>query len=185
MLRTQSIIVVEGADGTSWEAMSVEDEHPTWYRLTIPPEIRASPIMGTDTVALGLKGKAIDHVAAFSKYYAEWSKQHLLKPVEGELTPIIGPGCALYQAGNDFYAFSAMKGKWGVLHLEGDPKAQAVLSPNDVQVQQGNKLYVFSVKGGEWSKGVAVKVRPSRKSAPVTPPARGRPRAKEAARVAD
>ena len=69
--------------------------------------------------------------------------------------------------GNDFYAFSAATGKWGVLHLEGDEKAQAVLSPSDVQVLQGNKLYVFGVKGGEWSKGVAVKLLPSRKGAPA------------------
>jgi RNA polymerase sigma factor (sigma-70 family) len=90
-LRSQSIIVVQGADGTSWEAMSVDAEHPTWKRLTIPPEIKVYTLMGPDTVALGFKGKSIDHLAAFSQFTGEWSKQHLLKPVEGEINPIIGP----------------------------------------------------------------------------------------------
>ena len=89
-------------------------------------------------------------------YTGTWSKQHLLKPVEGKIGPMIGPGCALYQSGNDFYAFSGLTGKWGVLHLEGDAKSQGMISTHDISVQQGNKLYVFSLKHGEWSKGVAI-----------------------------
>ena len=70
-----------------------------------------------------IKGKTIDHVAAFSPYTGEWSMQHLLKPVEEEINPVVGPGSALYQAGNDFYAFSARRGTWGVLHLEGQRRS--------------------------------------------------------------
>ena len=106
-----------------------------------------------------IKGKTIDHVAAFSPYTGNWSMQHLLKPIEGEINPAVGLGCALYQAGNDFYAFSAQKGSWGVLHLEGDEEATAPMSPTDIEVMQGNRLYVFSLKQGEWSKGVAIYLR--------------------------
>jgi hypothetical protein len=114
-----------------------------------------------------LKGKAIDHVAAFSKYTGEWSEQRLLKPVEGVIQPWVGPGSALYQAGNDFYAFSAQKGKWGVLHLEGEAKARGTVSSHHIQVMQGNMLYIFGLKYGEWSPGVAVKMRPSGQAAPA------------------
>ncbi len=141
--------------------MSLEGETVTWQRLSLPPEITAQPVLTNDVAALVMKGKAIDHVAAFSMYTGEWSPQHLLKPVEGEISPIIGPGCALYQAGNDFYAFSARPGKWGVLHLEGDAKATGMISTHDISVYQGNKLYVFNLKHGQWSKGVAVYRRPS------------------------
>jgi hypothetical protein len=162
IMQSQSIIVVQGEDGTSWEAMSLEplegDRGGTWQRLTIPTDITVTPVLGPDTAAFWLKGKAIDHVAAFSKSRGEWSKQHLLKPAEGELMPVIGPGCALYQVGNDFYAFSAETGKWGALHLEAAEKGLSALYPNHVEVLQGNKLYIFSTKNGEWSPGVAVKL---------------------------
>ena len=86
----------------------------------------------------------------------------LLKPVEDEINPVVGPGSALYQAGKDFYAFSARRGTWGVLHLEGQEEPTATASPADIEVMQGNRLYVFSLKQGEWSRGVAVYQQPSR-----------------------
>ena len=80
---------------------------------------------------------------------------------------MVGPGCVqhLYQAGNDFYAFSAKKGTWGVLHLDGNDEAKASIAATDVEVMQGNRLYVFSLMQGEWSQGVDVYVPPS----PATP----------------
>ena len=106
VLRHQSIIVAQGQDGSSWEAISLEADHPDWQRLTFPPEITVSPSFGPDAVGLWLKGKSIDHVAAFSKSRGTWSKQHLLKPVEGEMRPSSARGMPYYQAGNDIYAFS-------------------------------------------------------------------------------
>ena len=122
-IKSSSIILALSADKTAWEAMSLEGEHATWQRLSLPAGITAVPLLGTDVGALSFKGKSIDHVAAFSMYTGMWSKQPLLKPVEEKIDPMIGPGCALYQSGNDFYAFSGRTGKWGVLHLEGDTKA--------------------------------------------------------------
>ncbi len=156
VFRSTSILVVESPDRTALEAMSLEIDRPVWRRLPFPPEIKAVPLLNQDTVALWLKGKTIDHVAAFSVHMGVWSKHHLLKPVEEELTPVIIPGGALYQAGNDFYAFSSLQGKWGVLSLEGNEESRVSWSSSDIEVLQGNKLYVFSLKNGEWSKGVAI-----------------------------
>jgi hypothetical protein len=157
--RTESFLLAESPDRTAWEGMSLETQDSTWRRLQLPPGTTASPIVGSDVVALAIKGKSIDHVAVFN---GGWAVQHLLKPVEGEINPVVGPGCALYQAGKDFYAFSAKAGKWGVLHLEGGEEAKAAMSPTDIEVLQGNTLYVFSLARGEWSKGVAIYVPPSR-----------------------
>ncbi|MGP0069108.1 MAG: hypothetical protein ACLQGP_36595 [Isosphaeraceae bacterium] len=44
--------------------------------------------MGDDVLALSLKGKSIDHVAAFNTHNGEWSQQHLLLPVEDEIHPV-------------------------------------------------------------------------------------------------
>jgi RNA polymerase sigma factor (sigma-70 family) len=161
-MRMTSMVLVESPDRTAWEAMSLEIEHPAWRKIELPPGTTAQPIAGSDIAALMIKGKTIDHVAAFSPYTGNWTLQHLLKPIEGEINPAVGPGCALYQAGNDFYAFSARRGTWGVLHLEGNEEANASLGPNDVEVMQGNRLYVFSLKQGEWSQGVAVYIPPAR-----------------------
>jgi RNA polymerase sigma factor (sigma-70 family) len=162
-IRTASMVLVESADRTAWEALSLEIEHPDWSKVKLPDGTTAQPIAGSDIAALMLKGKRIERVAAFSPYTGAWSMQQLLKPVEEEITPVVGPGSALYQAGDDFYAFSARRGTWGVLHLEGHEKATVTTSPTDVEVIQGNRLYVFSLKQGEWSKGVAVYLQPSRR----------------------
>jgi hypothetical protein len=172
VFRSSSILVVESPDRTAWQAMSLEAADTRWQKLTFPPGITASPVIGGDTMALILKGETIDHVAAFSVHTGEWSKQHLLKPVAEQITPAVGAGCALYQAGNDFYAFGALKGTWGVLHLEGDEKAKAALSPQDIEVLQGNRLYVFSLKQGVWSKGVEINLQPFRLEPRRAEPAR-------------
>ena len=39
----------------------------------MPPGITADPVIGPDVAALMLKGKTIDHVAAFSMYTGTWS----------------------------------------------------------------------------------------------------------------
>jgi RNA polymerase sigma factor (sigma-70 family) len=162
MVKSSGIVVVESPDRGVMQAMSLATDHTTWRKLTIPSGVTATPIVANDVMALHLKGKSIDHVAAFSSYTGEWSAQHLLKPAEEQMVPVIGPGSALYQSGNDFYAFGASKGTWGVLHLEGDEKAEAAISPTDISVYQGNRLYIFGLKQGEWSKGVEMRLLPSR-----------------------
>jgi hypothetical protein len=168
VFRTTSVILVESPDRTALEAMSLEASGTAWRRLEIPPGTTAIPVASGDTVALMIKGKTIDQIAAFSAHTGKWAVQRLLKPVEGVLNPLIGPGSALYQAGNDFYAFSAEKGTWGVLHLEGDEKSLSSVSSTHIEVRQGNMLYVFNLKRGEWSKGIAMNLRPFRQD--PTPP---------------
>jgi RNA polymerase sigma factor (sigma-70 family) len=160
-LRTESLVLVESPDRDAWQAISLEIEHPAWSKVELSPGTTAMPIASSDIAALTIKGKKIDQVAAFSPYTGAWSKQNLLQPVKEEISPLVGPGSALYQAGKDFYAFSARRGSWGVLHLEGDEEATATTSPTHIEVMQGNRLYVFSLKQGEWSKGVAAYLRPS------------------------
>jgi hypothetical protein len=102
-------------------------------------------------------------VAAFSARKGVWSEIKLVKPVEDDFCPAFGPGCALYQAGNVFYAFSIAYGAWDVLQLTGAEKARARLSENNIQVLQGNMLYIFNLRQGRWSKGVAIKLPPKGK----------------------
>ena len=123
-------MVVESADGTGWEAMEqgqVGDPQSTagvWKKLTVPPGIKATPIMAESTIALVYQGKQIEEVAAFAGQIRGWSTQRLRKPVQDDLVPIVGPHYALYQAGNDLYAFSSAAGGWDVLSLPEGAKAE-------------------------------------------------------------
>ena len=120
------------------------------------------------------QGKDDHQIAAYSPDFGVWVEHSLLKPVADEINPAVGPGLALYQAGNDFYAFTPRRLGWGVLHLEGKEEAWVVaIGPTDIEVVQGNQLYVFSQKIGEWSKGVAVYLPPGSGSPHRDEPAGG------------
>ena len=169
-LRSASIIVAESPDRRSLEAISLEGA--TWDRLTLPEGVAASPIISEETLALQLKGKAIKQIAAFSKYTGKWCIQPLRKAAEDEVVPYLLQGGAVYQVGNDIYAFSSLTGLWGVLHLEGAEKPRVAPSANDIEILQGNKLYVFSLRTGGFSAGVEVNPRPFRSEPRKALPAR-------------
>ena len=78
--------------------------------------------------------------------------------MKDDLVPVVSDGYALYQAGNDLYAFSTSDGRWDVLSLSGAEKPKVDLYGGDIMVLQGNKLYVFDVLVGKWSEGVAIKL---------------------------
>jgi RNA polymerase sigma factor (sigma-70 family) len=173
-IRTSSMVIVQSPDRSALQAMSLELDHPRWDKFQFPPGTTAWPTAGPDVAALMIKGKTIDRIAAFSPFRGTWVGQTLLNPIEDELNPLIGPGFALYQAGNDFYAFSAVKGTWSVLHLERNESAVVTTSAEDIEVLQGNRFYVFAVKQGEWSKPVEAYVPPSPASKMPEKPQEGR-----------
>jgi RNA polymerase sigma factor (sigma-70 family) len=126
----------------------------------IPDGQQIFTITSSGVIALAYTGKTkVGTVAAYSPETGEWYSYELVNPVHGGISPMIGPDSALYQAGNDFYAFSALAGKWGLLRLPADQKAIAAITQKFIEVRQGNRLYVFSVKPGKWSKGVAISTR--------------------------
>ena len=89
----------------------------------------------------------------------EWSTVQLVEPVHETISPAVGPGSALYQAGNSFYAFSSQKGAWDVLQLpparSPQEKPRSSLSPKYISVQQGNQIYVFSLEARQVVAGAA------------------------------
>jgi RNA polymerase sigma factor (sigma-70 family) len=171
-IRTESMVLVESPDRSAWKGMSFDAaDHPRWSEFRFRPGTTASPLANSDVAALMIKGKTIDYVAAFSAFTGNWVPQKLRKPAEDEINPVLGRGYALYQSGNDFYAFTARKGYWGVLQLDGNEDVKVTTSAEDIEVLHGNKLYVFSVKQGEWSDGVAIYVPPpsaAKKQRPAT-----------------
>ena len=125
-------------------------------------------------VALAIKGETIDQIAVFHPEIGVWVKQRLLRPVEGEIKPFMFREFVLYQADNDFYALTAQRQQFGILHLEGAEHASVSVGPADIEVMQGNRLYVFSPKTGLWSAGVEVRVLPTAASPKREGPAEAR-----------
>jgi hypothetical protein len=154
--RADSIILAESADGTSLQAMSLRGA--LWKGFSKPRGVRVIPALVGHTIALAYEAKEIVDVAAFSGLTGEWSTQLLRKPARDDLAPIIFGECALYQVENDFYAFSAKTGTWGVLALTGTEKPDIDMTMDDVEVLQGNLLYIFSVELGKWSQATPVKL---------------------------
>jgi RNA polymerase sigma factor (sigma-70 family) len=172
-VRTSSMVLVESPDRTAWQALSLVKDfphagnldkvQPGWMRVDLSLGTTAEPIRGGsgDLAALAIKGKTIDQIAVFSAEFGIWIKQRLLRPVEGEISPYIFGGFVLYQAGNDFYALTAQRPRFGILHLEGAEQTTVSIGTADIEVMQGNRLYVFSPKTCLWSTGVEVHVPPA------------------------
>jgi hypothetical protein len=164
VLNSGSVMVVESADGTGWQAMEkgqgADPKGPfgVWKKLTLPVGIKATPVMAESTVAMVYRGKQIEEVAAFAGQIRGWSTQRLIKPVHDDLVPIVEPHYALYQAGNDLYAFSSAAGRWDVLGLPEGAKLRIDVMQDEVMVLQDNILYFFDPVIGKWSKGVAIKL---------------------------
>jgi RNA polymerase sigma factor (sigma-70 family) len=133
------------------------------------------PIIGSELLALAYRGKAIVQLAAYSAATGEWSTIKLAKPVEGPVNPTVGINCAIYEIGNDVYAFSGDKGAWDVLRLPENESAKPIssLSQHFITVTQGTRLYVFSVKQGKWAEGVelnqSIPPGPQGQASPKTP----------------
>jgi RNA polymerase sigma-70 factor (ECF subfamily) len=149
--------MVESPDGKGFTVMSSEAGNGDWKRYELPVGQTASPLAGADVLSFIIKGATIFEVAAFSATTDEWATQRLLRPINKQIAPVIGPGCALFQEGNNFYAFSAQKGRWDVLSLPDQEKLRAQLSTTDITVQHGDQIFVFPLKQARWSKGIHMK----------------------------
>jgi hypothetical protein len=157
VLRSQFILVVESPDGKGFAAMSTEAGNGDWKRYELPAGQTATPIVGGDVATFVMFGETITEIAAFSAAIGEWAPRRLLKPIKEQISPSFGVGCALFQEGNNFYAFSVERGHWDVLSLQEGEKPRAGFSTTDITVQQGDQIFVFLPKQAKWSKGVSAK----------------------------
>jgi RNA polymerase sigma factor (sigma-70 family) len=166
---TQSILMVKSADGKGVAAMSTEAGNGDWKHHEFPTGETAMPLAGPDVLTFFMLGETITEVAAFSATTGEWATQRLLEPIKEQISPVVGPGCALYQEGNNFYAFSARLGLWDVLVLRDGEKPRAILSTSYITVQQGDQIFVFPFKQAKWSKGISAKPFKSQRIPPFVP----------------
>ncbi len=169
VVRLGSIRMVESPDGKAFAAMSVEHGDGEWRRYELPAGQTASWNAQGDVLTFFMRGETISEIAAYSALTDHWAIQRLLKPVKEGISPVLGPDCALFQEGNNFYAFSAQKGAWGVLSLPDGEKPRAQHTPGEITVQQGDQVFVFPVKHAKWSKGISAKPFTLHRKPPAEP----------------
>jgi len=154
---SQSILMVESPDSKGVAAMSTQAGNGDWKRYAWPAGQTGTWITGGDVLTFTMKGEAITEIAAFSATTAEWATRRLLNSVKEQIAPVLSPSCALFQEGNNLYAFSAQKGLWDVLSLRDGEKPRAMINTTYITVQQGDRIYVFPFKQAQWSKGISAK----------------------------
>ena len=79
--------------------------------------VEVTPISGQDILALGLNGSKITRIAVADLASGTWHPQDLRQPAEGRVSPIVGPGVAVYTLGRYVYAYSATAHRWDVAEL--------------------------------------------------------------------
>ena len=138
---------VEGG-GPIWALAASTGE---WRRYDVRKGVTATPIYGSDCLALKLEGESVHELVAFDNERGEWYRQVLAEPTDSAV-PILGDGLLTYSIGPRVYAYSNQIRRWDVLDL--GPNAGLVrpmILPNWVQVEAGGTLHVFNAQTGRWA----------------------------------
>ncbi len=94
--------------------------------------VQVSPVVGPDILALNVSGSRLTRIAVADLGTGTWHAQDLRQPIEGNATPIVGPGVALYILGRYAYAYSARAHRWDVAELpDGVRASRLVLERRD------------------------------------------------------
>ncbi len=114
------------------------------------PPLAADPIYSTDLMALSLQGAKIARIAA-AEAAGGWHVLDLRHPAEGDLTPIVAQGVAVYSVGRHVYAYGAEAHRWDVAELPEElVPATPVVGPNQATIEAPGHIFEFSSKTGRW-----------------------------------
>jgi hypothetical protein len=112
--------------------------------------VEVLPLVGPDILALDVKGSKITRIAVADLASGTWHTQDLRAPVEGHVSPILGPGVALYILGRYAYTYSARAHRWDVAELPEGTRAAPSVGPDGVTFQGRGHIYSFSATTGRW-----------------------------------
>jgi hypothetical protein len=128
------------------------------------PPLDVTPVYSTDVLALGLAGPKIKRIAVADDATG-WHVQDLRKPVEGELSPTVAQGIAVYTAGRYVYAYGAEAHRWDVAELPEDVQPTPVVGPNTASIEGLGHIFTFAARTGRWDH-IDVRAVLDRKEAP-------------------
>lgn len=100
-----------------------------------------------------------NEVWAYSKYTGTWHLQSLRLAPDQPIQPIVGDEIAMFHAGTQVYAFSAVEGRWDVLDIETEAQVRSHVGPDWCMVIAGRSAHAFSSLVPQWA-SVDVRRRP-------------------------
>ncbi len=147
----QSIIVISPV-GDQVTMYNLESRKPHTLTLSGSKDapLHVTPIIGSDIVALGLKGSKVTRIAVADTDTGTWYPQDLRKPLDGRVMPIIAPGIAVYTIGRDVYAYSGAAHRWDVVELPEGMPVGPVVGMNGATIESHGHIYSFVPKTGKW-----------------------------------
>lgn len=111
--------------------------------------LEVAPVYSTDILALGLSGRKITRIAV-ADASTGWHVQDLRRPAEGELSPTVAQGIAVYTSGRHVYAYGVQAHRWDVAELPGDLEAAPVIGPNTASIEGLGHIFTFAARTGRW-----------------------------------
>lgn len=111
----------------------------------------AVPITGQGLLALDCSGPKVTRLAVF-QFGTEggWWTQDLREPSTGRVSPILGPGTAVYIAGRHAYAFSAWTHRWEIVELPEGFRPNLVVRGDGVYLEGDGHVYFFRGETSKW-----------------------------------
>ena len=102
---------------------------------------------GALIVASSQSGKTL---YGYSVFTGTWEGVNVINPDKVPVEPVVGGGVAYAVVGSRVYAFSAARGHWEVLELQGVAKPRLFVGDR-IRVDVGTRIHVFSGPAGKWS----------------------------------
>ncbi len=112
--------------------------------------VEVTPVAGQALLALALSGPKITRIAVADLVSGTWHPQDLRQPAAGNVSPIVGPGVAIYTVGRYAYGYSVHAHRWDVAELPAGLPAVPVVERDGATVQGRGHIYLFSARTGKW-----------------------------------
>jgi hypothetical protein len=113
--------------------------------------LEVTPVVAGNLVALWFHGPKVTRIAVADTSRGTWNSQELREPLDGEASPIIAPGVAVYTIGRNIYAYGAESQRWDVAELPEGVRAMPTVLPGNVTSESDGHIYTFSGKTGKWN----------------------------------
>jgi hypothetical protein len=113
--------------------------------------LEVTPVVAGNLVALWFHGPKVTRIAVADTSSGTWHAQELREALDGETSPIVAPGVAVYTLGRNVYAYGAESQRWDVAELPEGVRAMPIVAPGSVTIESDGHIYTFAGKTGKWN----------------------------------
>jgi hypothetical protein len=152
MQNGRSLIVISPAgDRVTLYNLDTRKSEPLTLSGTKEAPLEVTPILGVNIVALMIKGSKVTRLAVGDTASGTWHPQDLRKPIDGQVTPIVGQTIVVYTVGQDVYAYGAESQRWDLAEIPEGVPATPTVAADSATIESNGHIYMFSGKTGKWN----------------------------------